>query len=157
MKILAGIFGGLILATVGATLVTITFAASGISGALYGAVAFVVLWILAVIIALGAKSGGKAWRYLLISSGIMCLLLPLSGIIFTGTFMAKTIDPNNTYAGAQAAGAAIGGTLLSGFLGFVGFFAGIVLLLTGFLVGREKQIMYVPAPPQPNHPTAPPS
>lgn len=61
--------------------------------------------------------------------------------------MANQLDHDAAYAGAQAAGAAIGGGLVSGFLGFVGFFIGAVLLIIGLLIGRDKQVIYVQAPP----------
>ena len=57
--------------------------------------------------------------------------------------MATRVDATNEYAGAQVAGAAIGGGLISGLMGFVGFFIGVVFLIIGFLVGRDKQVVYV--------------
>jgi hypothetical protein len=146
MKALAGIIAGLILAVIGALLVTVTFAASPEKGGSWGAISFFVLWVVGIIVAVRSKSAPKAWRKLLISSGILSFLLPISGLIYTGSFMAKNVDPSSQHAGAQAAGAAIGGGLVSGFLGFVGFFLGIVLLVIGLLVGRDKQVVYVQAP-----------
>jgi hypothetical protein len=75
---------------------------------------------------------------LLLTCSVASFLMPISGLIYTGSFMA-----NRTQSGAEAAGAAIGGGLVSGALGFVGFFLGIVFLIVGLLVGREKQIVYV--------------
>ena len=60
--------------------------------------------------------------------------------------MTKHVDPNAQYAGAQAAGAKICGGLISGFMGFVGFFLGAVFLVIGLLFGRDKQIVYVQTP-----------
>ena len=57
--------------------------------------------------------------------------------------MATHVDSTSEYAGAQAAGAAIGGGLISGFMGFVGFFLGVVFLIIGLLVGRDQQVIYV--------------
>ena len=108
---------------------------------------FFVFWILGFVIALMAKSAPKAWRRLLLTSAVLSFLLPLSGIIYTGSFMAAHVDPGAEYAGAQAAGAAIGGGLVSGILGFIGFFLGVVFLIIGLLVGRDKQVIYVQAPP----------
>ena len=62
--------------------------------------------------------------------------------------MATQVDTASEYAGAQAAGAAIGGGLISGFMGFVGFFLGVVFLIIGLLVGRDKQVVYVERQPE---------
>lgn len=140
MKILAGIIGGFILAVLGALLVAITFAAST-EGAGKGVSAFFISWIVGIVIAVLAPSAAKAWRRLLITASVMSFLLPLSGLLYTGSFMA-----NHTKGGAEAAGAAIGGGLVSGALGFLGFFLGIVFLIIGLLVGRDKQVVYVPQP-----------
>lgn len=146
MKIIAGLFGGLILAVLGATLVGITFAASPSAGGIGGAAAFFVLWVAGIVIAVLAKSPSKAWRRLLLTSAVLSFLLPLSGVVYTGSFMATHVNPSDAYSGAAAAGAAIGGGLVSGFLGFVGFFLGLIFLVIGLLVGRDKQIVYVQAP-----------
>lgn len=143
MKFIAGLTGGLILAVLGAILVTTTFAASPEKGGSWGAIAFFVFWTIGVAVALGAKSAAKAWRRLLLSSAVLSFLAPISAIIYTGSFMATQVDATSEYAGAQAAGAAIGGGLISGFMGFVGFFLGVVFLIIGLLVGRDKQVVYV--------------
>lgn len=145
LKVIAGFFGGLILAILGALLITVTFAASPEKGGSWGAAAFFIIWIIGIIGAILSPSPPKAWRRLLVSSAVVSLLLPLSGLIYTGSFMAKNVDPSVDYAGAHAAGAAIGGGLVSGFMGFVGFFLGIVFLIIGLLVGRDKQVVYVRA------------
>lgn len=143
MKFIAGILGGLILAILGTILVTTTFAASPEKGGVWGASSFLIFWVIGIVVAMGAKSAAKAWRRLLLSTAVMSFLLPISAIIYTGSFMATQVDTTSEYAGAQAAGAAIGGGLISGFMGFVGFFLGVVFLIIGLLVGRDKQIVYV--------------
>lgn len=145
MKVVAGLIGGLILAVLGALLVTVMFAASpGKSGG--GVFGFFIFWMAGFVVALKAQSAPKAWRRLLLTSAIVSFLLPLSGIIYTGSFMATHVDTEAAHAGAQAAGAAIGGGLISGALGFIGLFLGIVLLIIGLLIGRDKQVIYVQAP-----------
>ena len=137
MKILAGIIGGLFLALLGLILVAITFAARDDGGEL-GAGAFFISWFAGIAIAALAPSAGKAWRRLLLTCSVFAFLLPLSGIIYTGFFMA-----NNTQGGAEAVGAALGGGAVTGVLAFIGFFLGVVFLIVGLLVAREKQIIYV--------------
>jgi hypothetical protein len=147
MKVLAGIIGGLILAIIGAVLVTVTLAVSPEKSASWGGISFLAFWVAGIVVAIRSASAANAWRKLFISSAVLSFLLPLSGLIFTGSFMTKHVDADAQYAGAQAAGAAIGGGLLSGFMGFVGFFLGAVFLVIGLLVGRDKQVVYVQAPP----------
>jgi hypothetical protein len=140
MKILAGIVGGLILAILGSLLVSVTFAA-GSDGPAKGVGAFFIIWVVGMAVAVMAPSASKAWRRLLLTSSVFSFLMPLSGLIFTGAYMA-----NNTKGGAEAAGAAIGGGLVSGALGFIGFFLGVIFLIVGLLVGRDKEIVYVERP-----------
>lgn len=148
MKILAGIIGGLILAILGAIFFTVGAASSPGRGSGFGAIAFFAFWIVGVIVAVKAPSPAKAWRRLLITSAIASFMLPLAGIIFTSSQVANTMEKGGEYVEAAATGAAIGGTLISGFMGFVGFFLGSVFLIIGLLVGREKQIIYIQSPPQ---------
>lgn len=145
LKILAGIVGGLILAILISMVVGIAGAASPETSGSRGAIVFFAAWVVALVIAIYAPSPGKAWRRLLVMSGIAAFMLPLSGIIFTGSHIATNLA--GAHSGAEKAGAAIGGTLVSGFLGFVGFFLGVIFLVIGLLVGRDKQIVYVQAPP----------
>jgi len=140
MKILAGILGGLILAILGSMVVGLTFGGSK-SGPGPGVWTFFIAWVVGIVVAVKAPNAGKAWRRLLLTASVFSFLLPLAGVVFTGVFMAT-----QTNGGAEAAGAAIGGGLASGVLGFVGFFLGVVFLLIGILVGRDKQVIYVQAP-----------
>ncbi len=147
MKILAGIIGGLIIAIIGAMVIALGGASQASSGGSYGAIAFFALWIVGITIAVMAPSAAKAWRRLLITSAVLSFLLPLSAIVFTGSQVASTMEKGGEYAGAAAAGAAIGGGLVSGFMGILGFFLGAVFLVIGLLVGRDKQVVYIQAPP----------
>ncbi|MFO1344465.1 MAG: hypothetical protein U1F05_15275 [Burkholderiales bacterium] len=99
-----------------------------------------------IFVALKAPSVAKAWRRLLITSGVLSFFLPLSAILFTGSHVAGTLEKGGEYAGAAAAGAAIGGGLVSGFMGILGFFLE-PYFLSCLLVGRDKQVVYMQAPP----------
>ena len=57
--------------------------------------------------------------------------------------MATKIDRSDEFAGAQAVGAAIGGSLVTGLYSIFGFFLGVVFLIIGLLIGREKTIVYI--------------
>ena len=141
MKVLAGIICGLIMAIIGAMVIAISGVSRLGTGANYGAFAFIVFWIVGMFVAAKVPSASKAWSRLLISSGLLSFLLSLAAIISTGTLVAKAIDKGGQYA--ETAGVAIGGGLVSGFMGILGFFLGAVLLVIGFMVGRDKQIVYV--------------
>lgn len=143
MKILAGILGGLLMALIGAFVIAVGGAARSVGGGMFGTFAFVALWVLGVFIALFAPSASKAWRRLLITSGIFSFLLPLSAIIFTGTHVAKVMEKGGEFVNAATAGAAIGGGLVSGFMGILGFFLGAIFLVIGLLIGRDKQVVYI--------------
>jgi hypothetical protein len=147
MKLLAGIIGGLIVAIIGAMVIAISGASRLGAGVNYGVFVFIVLWIVSIVVAVKAQSASKAWSRLLITSGLLSFLLPLSAMVFTGTQVAKTIEKGGQYVDAATAGAAIGGGLVSGFMGILGFFLGAVFLVIGFMVGRDKQIVYVQAAP----------
>lgn len=140
MKIVAGLVGGFVLACLAAILVGVTFAADG-SGGMKGVVAFFVAWGAGFVIAMMAPKAAKAWRRILLSAAVLSFLMPLGGLFFTGSYVA-----NNTASTAEAAGATIGGGLVSGVLGFAGFFAGIIFLVIGLLVGREKEVVYIERP-----------
>lgn len=153
MKIVAGFFGGLIIAIVGSIIVSLTFrwAPEGmdiVGSATFLLASFLIFWVAGIVIALLAKSAAKAWRRLLLTLAILSFLLPLSGVIYTMNFVATQVDSTEEYAAAATAGAVIGGGVVSGFLGFVGFFLGVVFLIIGLLVGRDKEIIYVQAPPR---------
>ena len=76
MKVLAGIIGGLILAVIGAILVTVTFAASPEKGGSWGAIGFLAFWVVGIVIAIRLASTAKAWRKLLDLFAVLSFLLP---------------------------------------------------------------------------------
>lgn len=143
-KIVSGVLGGLIVATLGSFVVTIAGAGSDpeASGE-FGAKAFFVIWALSIVIAVMAKGAGKAWRRLMLTSAVLSFLLPLASFIFSGAHVAEVASTGGEHAGAAAAGAAIGGGLITMISGFLGFFLGIIFLLIGLLVGRDKQVIVV--------------
>jgi hypothetical protein len=143
MKILAGIIGGLIIAILGAIEISLAGAMKMKAASSLAVIAFFVLLLAGIAMAVMAPSTGKAWRRLLITAAVFSFLLPLSAIVFTGSSVAQSMDAGGQYSGAAAAGAAIGGTFVSGFMGILGFFLGAIFLIVGLLVGREEKIIYV--------------
>lgn len=142
-KIISGLLGGLIVAILGAMLVTLALASNPESGGLTGAMAFFIFWVVALIIALAAPRAGKAWRRLLITSGLLAFAMPISSLIFAGAQVADAASQGGEYAGAAAAGATLGGGMVTAITGFLGFFLGVIFLVIGLLVGRDKQIVII--------------
>ena len=143
MKFIAGIIGGLIVATIGVIVLGVTLTPYLGKNSNVGVIAFFMLWGVSLVVALMARSAGKAWRRLLITSGILSILLPLSALIFTGTEVAGAVKTANVDGGIATTGTLIAGGLFSGVMGFVGFFLAAFFLVIGFVVGREKEVMYV--------------
>ena len=142
-KMVSGIIGGLIIAILGALVVTVAIASEPESGGQAGAVAFLVFWIFGLVLALTASRAGKAWRRILVTSAILSFAMPLSSFIFTGSQVTKAATQGGEYAAAAAAGAALGGGLITAITGFLGFFLGIIFLVVGLLTGRDKEVVVI--------------
>jgi len=79
------------------------------------------------------------WRKSFIFFAIESFLMPIAGFFFSVLFIA-----NETEGIAEGIGGAIGGGLVTAFLGFIGFFLGIVFLLIGLLVFKvPKEVKVV--------------
>ena len=71
MKIIAGIFGGLLMAIVG--MILIILSTTEFSSSL-GITAFFLLWIIGIVVAIKSERAGKAWKRILMTSGIFLFL-----------------------------------------------------------------------------------
>ena len=142
-KIISGVIGGLIVAILGALVVTVALSSNPESGAQVGAIAFFVFWVLAIVFAILSPRVAKAWRRLLITSAILSFTMPISSFIFTGAAVTQEAAKGGEYADVAAAGAALGGGMITAITGFLGFFLGIIFLIIGLLVGRDKQVVVV--------------
>jgi len=147
-KVLAGVLGGIIPAIIGMMVIGLPFAGDSESGGSVGAGAFFAIWIFAIILALISKTGGKAWRKVLLLSAILSFALPLASFLFTGAEISNTIDSTTgqEFSGASVTGTAIGGGIVTAISGFLGFFLGIVFLVIALLTGRDKQVIIVQQP-----------
>lgn len=143
MKVRVGILGGLLVGALASLMLSLAFAPSITKGGSHvGVYAFFIGWIASIVVAVRAPSAVKALRRILLTAAVMAFVLPLAGLVFTGSVVTD-VASTGANSGARAAGAVIGGGLVSGFLGFVGFFLGVVCLLIGLLIGRDKQVVYV--------------
>lgn len=138
MKALAGVIGGFFLAALGAYLITMVLGSSPKIAGQVGAIGFVGIWIVGIYMGSSARSTKAAWRTLLLPSGVMALLLPLAGLVFTASSIVKNADLNMAHSDAHMAGMAIGGGLVTGCLAIVGIPLGIAFLIIALVVCKEK-------------------
>ena len=104
---------------------------------------FMVLWISAIVMSFKAENTGKAWRRILIPSGVFALIMPVATFIFT---IVLTINPSlaDGYIPVDAMSAmAMAGGVMTLIAGTFGVFLGAVLLIIGFLVGRDPKVLIV--------------
>ncbi len=133
--IIMGIMGGLI----GMILAGMSVG-GGETGGSIGIWAFLVGLVLMIALALTAKTARKAWGRTTLVSGLMGFLLPLSGLLFTtvvGTQAVQEASGDAEQIGA-AIGLAIGGGIVTGVLGVIGFFLGIFFVVASYFLLREK-------------------
>lgn len=131
-KILSGIAGGVIISILGMTVVGLS-TGGGEEGGEIAASSFIIFMLYSLFIAIRSASVARAWKWLMISSSVLCFLLPISSLLFTGIFIAK-----ETSGAAEAAGGVIGGGLLTTITGTLGFFLGAIFLVIGLVVGNDK-------------------
>lgn len=123
LKIIAGVFGGFLVASLAGNIGTLV--ASKETGTIF----LLVAWMASIYIAVKSQRAARAWRWLLIISGCLSFIIPLASLVF---------------ATQQEGGAAIiGGMVASGVLGFMFFLFGLALLIIGLLIGRNPNIVVI--------------
>lgn len=132
-KIFCGFIGGLMVTifsawVFGPVVVLIPgFANSGAGLLFWG------IWLLMMVLSVRASRTGSAWRKVLLISAALCFLMPFSAILLTGTLAS------HTSSGIQLGSIiGMGGSMFVASLLMVVF--GIVFLITGLLVGRNKKV-----------------
>jgi len=117
-KVVAGIVGGFVVAAFAANILNLV-AGSTVAG-------FVLIgsWVLALVLAIRASSGARAWRWLLICAGALSFLVPLA------TLMRTTRQTDGVEV--------LGGIVATGIFAVVFFLLGLAFLVIGFAVGRDK-------------------
>ncbi len=136
-KIVVGIFGGLVVAVLGLSVLPIGIihlTGNAWSDAQAILIGLLVFWVLALVLAITAERAAKAWRRLLVVSAVLFFSLPLSSVIFAGARNMKTLLVSDTLSLTDAA--------------IIGFFLGTIFLIVGLLVGRDKQVL---TPPRRDH------
>ena len=120
-RILSGVIGGFFVAFFGYMVLSSPLNEPYVS-------IFMIIWALSIFYSYKAETAGVVWRFLLLTSSVLCFLMPLASFIWSGHQVAST----------ESAGAIIGGGLITMISTFFGFFLGIVFLIIGLLVGKKK-------------------
>jgi hypothetical protein len=132
-KILAAIIGGGVVSTLGSALVGFGLGLGEQETAI-AFISFFVFYAYSFLISLRSASSSKAWKWMMIHASILCFLLPISSMLFTGIFIA-----DQTSGAAEMAGGLLGGAIMTSIIGFFGFFLGIVFLVIGLLIGNKNK------------------
>ncbi len=139
-KIIAGVIGGFLVGACGFLLATLALGPvlKEFSGGIFFA-----LWSFAFLVSLLTSSGGKAWRFNWILSSVLCVLFPISGLMFSSaeSVGAQKIDP-------EILQLVIDRMLEFPYSGSVGIFLGILFLIFGLIAGKENTGMYMVRPDQ---------
>lgn len=136
------IFAGIVMGLVVAILTYFVFGlgtGGGSGGAERGGWAALSGFIVTMILAVTATRGRFAWGRGLLISGLLCFAMPLAGLLLSGIIGAQSIAQQGTEAGR--AGAAIGATLAGGAItlisGVIGFFLGLIFLISSYFTLRK--------------------
>jgi hypothetical protein len=146
-KIVAGIVMGLIIWIL-ASMVFGLAAGGGEGGGKFGLWAGLAAAVLTLILALTAARGRYAWGRGMLVAGLLCFAMPLAGILFTG-IVGSSHMATAPSGSAQQAGAAIGvglaGTAITIVSGVIGFFLGLIFLVSAYFLLRAPRQVPQPA------------
>lgn len=149
-KIIAGVFGGLILGMLGANVLGCLFAPieKEVDTTWVSILFFSLIWFPSIFIAIFFDTRApRLWRRFLIASAICSFALPLAA--FVGFLRAAHALPLPGHFPKETndAIAVFGGSVASIMVGVFGFFLGAIFLTIGLLVGREKPVALPASPP----------
>lgn len=143
-RIIAGVVGGLILGTLAANIFNLVFAdptdkraASPIT--VVSGILFCAIVATAIVVAVKSIRPAKAWRRLLIPSGILSLILPLAGLVTTSRMAHIAAAKGGQMAELEAGVYAVSGTFLMVLVGSFGIILAAIFLTIGLLVDREPR------------------
>lgn len=142
-KIIAGLIGGIIPAVLAMMVIGLPFASNSELSDKVGPWAFIATWVIILILSIMAATGKKAWGRVFLVTAMFCFALPLSSFLFTGAGISEAASSSAEHSGAAMAGAAIGGGLVTMVSGFIGFFMGVVFLILGLSLNKDKQVVII--------------
>ena len=143
-RIVAGVIGGLIVGALAANIFSLLFAdptakdPSMVVKAMSG-VLFFGIWVGATVTGIRSTRAARAWRHLLIPSGILSLVLPLSALVTAGRMASATAAKGGQMAEIEAGACVVGGALFAIVVGFFGVILAAILLTIGLLVGKRPK------------------
>lgn len=104
---------------------------------------------LAMVLAVGAPQARVAWGRGMLLSGLLCLALPLVTVAITVVLGSLTMEAAGSSDAARAGaalGAGLGGGIMTVFTGIVGFFLGLIFLISAYFLLRSPRTVFVPVP-----------
>jgi len=102
---------------------------------------FLVIAAIAAVIVIFAPTARHAWGRLALVDGLGCFALPFMAALFSWT-LGSQLTHNIDGGEAAAVGAGLAGVVVTGAAGFVGFFAGLILVIMAYFIlrGARKPI-----------------
>ena len=135
-KLIAGVIGGSLIAFLVYMITNVT--ASGFDSSREpNLIIFGLAWVVSIVIAILSPRPAKAWRRMLIILALVSFTMPLASMFFAVGGISQSDS------GAEAAGAAVAGGVISILSGFFAFFMGGISLIIGLLIGRDPKVVVV--------------
>ncbi|MDB2668651.1 hypothetical protein N9Y74_02065 [Alphaproteobacteria bacterium] len=135
-KLMAGVIGGSLIAFLVYMITNV--AASGFDNTREpNLIIFGLAWVVSIVIAILSPRPAKAWRRMFIILALVSFTMPLASMVFAVGGVSQTDS------GAEVAGAAIAGGLMSIISGVFSFFMGGLSLIIGLLIGRDPKVVVV--------------
>lgn len=138
-KIVAGLVMGLIAAFLGFIIFAL-MVGGGEEGAGTGLWGIYLGFAAALILAVTARTGKRAWGRGMVLNGLLCFTAPIAGFVFSVVTTTGAIGEASP--GAETVGTVIGaglaGGVVTGILGFLGFFAALIFLIPSYFLLRDR-------------------
>ena len=138
IKFISGMIGGSFVAMVGVVHITLLFSNMIQNNAnkddiiLY---LFLILWVITMIIAILTSSAIKVWRRFIITTALLIIFMPISTTIsFIPLSDIPLKDGDLAFLTALTTSASVA---------FITFLPGVLLLIVGLLIGRDKPIIVI--------------
>ncbi len=137
IRLTIGIFGGIMVATLAALLMIISFTGND-KGTIVriGAFAFMGVWVGTILLSAYARNGVSAGGRLLLSSSLFIYALPLATFVFSGQQISSLGSEPGVLTGIFAALSALVGGIIGAVSGILAFLLGTIMLVTGVLLLR---------------------
>jgi hypothetical protein len=99
---------------------------------------FLIVAVVAAFIVMFAPTARHAWGRLALIDGLACFALPFMAAALSWVVGSHVVQSAGTNVGAAAAGAGAGlaGVAMTGAAGFMGFFAGLILVVMAYFILR---------------------